>query len=105
MHGVDDAVFPVDLMCRLGQQLAGWLLPHDELFAIAGFEEVCRVGLAVPELLDAQRGFDLRDMLVDVGGEVGDVDRLSYGTCHLVAAAMALTSRRGSNMVVVCIEY
>lgn len=89
-HGVDDAVFAVHLMGGFGEEFAWWLFSHDEFLAIAGFEEVGWVGLAVAELLDVQRRFDFWDILLDVFGEVVKVDRLSYGACHCVFATVAL---------------
>lgn len=53
-------------MRGLGQELAGRLFPHDELLAIAVFDEVCWIGLSISELFDIQRRLDFGDILVDV---------------------------------------
>lgn len=50
LEGVDDAVFAVDLMGGLGEELARRLLSHDIFGAIGGFEEVGWVALTVAEL-------------------------------------------------------
>lgn len=81
-------MFSVHLMSCFREELARRLLPHDELLAIAGFKQICRVGLAIPELLDVQRSFDFRDILLDVLCEIIEVDGLSYWACHLAMATL-----------------
>ena len=50
LESMEDAVFSVDLMGRLGEQLSRWLLAHDILLSICRFQEVCWVALAIAEL-------------------------------------------------------
>lgn len=47
---MDDAVFALDLVCRLGEELARGLLAQDEALAVGSRQLVGRVGLTEAEL-------------------------------------------------------
>jgi len=57
---MDDAVFPLNLMCSLRNQLSRWLLAHYELDTIAPCDLVCRIRLPKAKLssLEASRAED-----------------------------------------------
>jgi hypothetical protein len=61
---VDDTVFALDLVCRLGEEYTGRLLAHNVLLAIGGGELVGWVGLSEAELdEEATRGGQLIEVL------------------------------------------
>lgn len=100
-----DPVFPVDLMCSFGEELARRLLAHDILLAFAVDELVRWIGLPKAKLysklvsvslsvnccieieelylLHINRGFDLRYILINVLGQVVQRDGLPNRTRHI----------------------
>jgi hypothetical protein len=63
--------------------LARWFLAHDEFIAVDIGELVGGIGLAIAELLDLDRSFDLGDVGGDVRVEGGNVNWLPNGASHV----------------------
>ena len=56
---MNDLVFSLDLMCRLGKKLPRRLLPHDISDAICSRQLVCGVGLSESKLRDVRLAIEL----------------------------------------------